>query len=233
MTIKKPDMALETGVELFLAAFNKEISNDGVLLRNAAVEPPPDTETRWFRQAFTGSTNFELLAGVSTEAADSMPGALTELLGNVFRSMAGLMGTAAGSMVACGMLTEEEDAPQQPLEEIACELLRGSGHAGWVIFAVPQPAMSFLKAISSRNRPPHLDALLGVDLPVTISFGTTDMPLAEVMKLTTGSIVQFNHLLNEPVNVVVNDCLVARGDVVVVDGNYGVRISEVLARATR
>jgi flagellar motor switch protein FliN/FliY len=78
-----------------------------------------------------------------------------------------------------------------------------------------------------------LDALLGVDLPVTISFGTTEMALAEVMKLTTGSIVQFDHLLNEPVNVVVNDCLVARGDVVVVDGNYGVRISEVLARTPR
>jgi flagellar motor switch protein FliN/FliY len=232
MTIKKPDMALETGVELFLTAFNKEISNDGGLLRNAAVEPPPDTENRWFRQAFTGSTNFELLAGISTQAVDSLPGSLTELLENVFRSMAGSLGAAAGSVVACGMLTEEE-SPRQPLEEIACELFRGSRNAGWVILAVPQPAISFLRAIASRTRPPHLDALLGVDLPVTISFGTTEMALAEVMKLTTGSIVQFDHLLNEPVNVVVNDCLVARGDVVVVDGNYGVRISEVLARTPR
>ena len=74
---------------------------------------------------------------------------------------------------------------------------------------------------------------MNVDLPVSISFGTTEMPLAEVLKLTTGSIVEFSHLLNEPVSVVVNDCLVARGDVVVVDGNYGVRISEVLARAQR
>jgi len=233
MTIKKPDMALETGVELFLTAFNKEVSSDGGLLRHAAVEPPSDTETRWFRQTFTASTNFELLAGVSTQAPDSIPGPMMELLENVFRSMAVSLGAAAGSMVACGMLTEEEDTPRQPLEEIACELLRESRNAGWVIFAVPQPAMSFLRAIPSRTRPPHLDALLGVDLPVTISFGTTEMPLAEVMKLTTGSIVQFNHLLNEPVNVVVNDCLVARGDVVVVDGNYGVRISEVLARAPR
>ena len=81
-----------------------------------------------------------------------------------------------------------------------------------------------------RSAPLHMDALLNVDLPVSISFDTTEMALADVLKLTTGSIVEFNHMLNEPVSVVVNDCLVARGDVVVVDGNYGVRISEVMAR---
>jgi flagellar motor switch protein FliN/FliY len=71
---------------------------------------------------------------------------------------------------------------------------------------------------------------MNIDLPVSISFGTTEMALADLLRLTTGSIVEFNHLLSEPVNIIVNNCLVARGDVVVVDANYGVRISEVISR---
>src|SRR5271165_3134276 len=164
MTIKKPDPALETGAKLFLTAFNKEISSDGAHLRIAAGEPSLDTETRWYRQAFTGLTTFELLAGISTQAAGALPGQLTELLENVFRSMAGSLGAAAGSIVACGMLTEEE-APEQPLEEIAYELFRESMNSGWVILAVPQAAMSFIRATGYRPGPPNLDALLSVDLP--------------------------------------------------------------------
>ena len=72
---------------------------------------------------------------------------------------------------------------------------------------------------------------MNIDLPVSVSFGTAEMALADVLRLTTGSIVEFNHLLNEPVNIIVNNCLVARGDVVVVDANYGVRITEVITPA--
>ena len=79
--------------------------------------------------------------------------------------------------------------------------------------------------------PPNLDTLMNIELPVSVSFGTAEMALADVLKLTTGSIVEFNHLLTEPVDIIVNNCLVARGDVVVVDANYGVRISEVITRA--
>jgi len=235
MTIKNPDPALEKGAELFRTAFNREAPHKAALVRIDALESPLEAGTRWFRQIFTGSTSFELFAGVSSEAAGALPGELTELLEKVFRSMAASLGAAAASLVSCGTLGEEE-APPQGLAEIAYELTGESMNAGNLVLAVPQSAMSFMRAAANRPgaRPtPHLDALLTVDLPVTISFGTTEMPLAEVLKLTAGSIVAFNHLLNEPVNVIVNDCLVARGDVVVIGGNYGVRISEVLARSSR
>ena len=48
--------------------------------------------------------------------------------------------------------------------------------------------------------------------------------MKDVLKLTTGSIVELNRGVNEPVEVLVNHCLIARGEVVVVEGNYGVRI---------
>jgi flagellar motor switch protein FliN/FliY len=86
------------------------------------------------------------------------------------------------------------------------------------------------------KRPAHsrtMDLLLDVDLPVSISFGKAQLPMKDVLKLTTGSIVELNRGLNEPVEVLVNHCLIARGEVVVVEGNYGVRIQEIASRQDR
>ncbi len=78
-----------------------------------------------------------------------------------------------------------------------------------------------------------LDLLLDVELPVSISFGKTQLPLKDVLKLTTGSIVELNRGISEPVEVLVNHCLVARGEVVVVEGNYGIRIQQIASRQDR
>ena len=78
-----------------------------------------------------------------------------------------------------------------------------------------------------------LDLLLDVELPVSVSFGKTQAPLQQVLKWTTGSIVELECMVNEPVEVVVNNCVIARGEVVVVDGNYGVRVREIVSRAQR
>lgn len=78
-----------------------------------------------------------------------------------------------------------------------------------------------------------MDLLLDVDLPVSISFGKTQMALKDVLKLTTGSIVELNRGVNDQVEVLVNQCLIARGEVVVVEGNYGVRIQQIASRQDR
>jgi flagellar motor switch protein FliN/FliY len=81
--------------------------------------------------------------------------------------------------------------------------------------------------------PPTMDLLLDVELPVSISFGKTEILMKDVLKLTTGSIVELNRGVNEPVEVLVNHCLIARGEVVVVEGNYGVRIQQIINRQDR
>ena len=81
--------------------------------------------------------------------------------------------------------------------------------------------------------PPTMDLLLDVELPVSISFGKTEILMKDVLKLTTGSIVELNRGVNEPVEVLVNHCLIARGEVVVVEGNYGVRIQQIVSRLDR
>jgi flagellar motor switch protein FliN/FliY len=86
-------------------------------------------------------------------------------------------------------------------------------------------------AESQNNK--SIDLLLDVELPVSISFGRAQLPLKDVIKLTTGSIVELNRALSEPVEVIVNNCVIARGEVVVVEGNYGIRIKQVISRQER
>jgi flagellar motor switch protein FliN/FliY len=75
--------------------------------------------------------------------------------------------------------------------------------------------------------------LMGVELAVSVSFGRVQLPLRDVLKLTAGSIIELNRTVDEPVEVIVNNCVVARGEVVVVEGNYGVRIDHILSRQER
>jgi len=81
--------------------------------------------------------------------------------------------------------------------------------------------------------PRTMDLLMDVDLPISISFGRTHLAMKDVLKLTTGSIVELNRGVNDTVEVLVNHSLIARGEVVVVEGNYGVRIQEIASRQDR
>jgi flagellar motor switch protein FliN len=82
---------------------------------------------------------------------------------------------------------------------------------------------------STRN----LELLLDVELPVSVSFGRAQLQLKDVIKLTTGSIVELNRSVSEPVDIVVNNCVIARGEVVVVEGNFGIRIKQILSKEDR
>lgn len=77
------------------------------------------------------------------------------------------------------------------------------------------------------------ELLFDVELPVSVSFGRALVPLKEILKLNSGSIVELNRAVTEPVEVIINNCVIARGEVVVVEGNYGVRIQQIISRQDR
>jgi flagellar motor switch protein FliN/FliY len=77
------------------------------------------------------------------------------------------------------------------------------------------------------------DLLLDVELPVSVSFGRSQLALKDVLNLATGSIVELNRSVTEPVEIIVNNCVIARGEVVVVAGNYGVRVRQIVSRNER
>jgi len=71
------------------------------------------------------------------------------------------------------------------------------------------------------------------DVPVTVSaiLGKSSMEVSHLLKLGKGTVVELDRKVGEAIDIYVNDRLVARGEVVVVDANYGVRVSEVISRA--
>jgi flagellar motor switch protein FliN/FliY len=99
----------------------------------------------------------------------------------------------------------------------------------------PKPALPpAVGAPSEELQKSHpIDLLLDVELPVSVSFGRAQLALKDVIKLTTGSIIELNRSVSEPVEVIVNNCVIARGEVVVVEGNFGVRIRQVISRQER
>jgi flagellar motor switch protein FliN/FliY len=76
---------------------------------------------------------------------------------------------------------------------------------------------------------PRLDAVLDVDLPLVVRFGRAIMPLRALADLGPGSVIDMGRSPDEPVDLLVGDRLIARGEVVIVGGNYGVRITELAA----
>src|SRR5205823_13615194 len=79
----------------------------------------------------------------------------------------------------------------------------------------------------------NLAILMDVQLPVSIRFGETEMILEEIVKLGVGSVIELNSGIDQPVELVVNNRILARGEVVTVDGYYGVRITEIINAADR
>ncbi|HVZ16285.1 MAG TPA: flagellar motor switch protein FliN [Terriglobales bacterium] len=78
-------------------------------------------------------------------------------------------------------------------------------------------------AISSDN----LDLLLDVPLAVTLRFGQRRMPLREILQLASGSVVELDRQADDAVDLLLDERIIARGQVVVVDGCYGLRVTEV------
>lgn len=78
------------------------------------------------------------------------------------------------------------------------------------------------------STPRNIDSLLDISLPITIELGRTKMLIREVLDLGPGSVIELDKMSGEPVDLFVNDKKFARGEVVVIEENFGVRITELL-----
>jgi len=80
---------------------------------------------------------------------------------------------------------------------------------------------------------PGIELLLDVELEASLRFGCREMPLGEILDLGPGDVVQLDRHLADPVDLIVGDKIVARGEVVVINGNFGLRVTEVAAPKKR
>ncbi len=79
----------------------------------------------------------------------------------------------------------------------------------------------------------YIDMLLDLHMPISIELGRTKMAIADILALGPGSVVELNKLAGEPVEVLVNQKTVALGEVVVVDENFGVRVTQLMSPEDR
>ncbi|MCS7154431.1 MAG: flagellar motor switch protein FliN [Bacteroidota bacterium] len=100
---------------------------------------------------------------------------------------------------------------------------------------VPIRAAQFPELASERNGTPvaNLEILADVHLEISVELGRRTMPLAEVLRLTKGSLIELDKLAGEPVDILVNGRKIAQGEVVVIDENFGVRIIGLVSPAQR
>jgi flagellar motor switch protein FliN len=96
--------------------------------------------------------------------------------------------------------------------------------AAAVSAAKPVPAAA---SAAAPKLSPGLELLLDVELEASLRFGSREMPLGEILDLGPGDVVQLDRHVADPVDLIVGDKIVARGEVVLVNGNFGLRVTEV------
>jgi flagellar motor switch protein FliN/FliY len=158
---------------------------------------------------------------------------------------------AAGELLAktgknCRVESFEESAGESKL---SCAFQLKSGERAWTILvrdevravkdAAPQPAAPAPIAPAPIAPAPlpglsaGVELLLDVELEASLRFGCKEMPLAEILDLGPGDVVQLDRNVADPVDLIVGDKIVARGEVVLVNGNFGLRVTEVASPRKR
>ena len=97
----------------------------------------------------------------------------------------------------------------------------------------PEPLKPAASAVGSTGLSRGVELLLDVELDATLRFGCREMPLGEILDLGPGDVVQLDRHIADPVDLIVGDKIVARGEVVLINGNFGLRVTEVSAPKKR
>jgi flagellar motor switch protein FliN/FliY len=79
----------------------------------------------------------------------------------------------------------------------------------------------------------NLDLVMDIPIQLTVELGRTRMPIRNLLQLAQGSVVELNELAGEPLDVFVNGCLVAQGEVVVVNEKFGIRLTDIITPSER
>lgn len=79
----------------------------------------------------------------------------------------------------------------------------------------------------------NLDMILDIPVSLTVELGRTKIAIRSLLQLAQGSVVELDGLAGEPMNVLVNGCLIAQGEVVVVNDKFGIRLTDIISPAER
>lgn len=184
----------------------------------AEISPTANTQREPDGKAWTVTRPDALVMLV--EIGTPSPDLLTGLLANLGESL-------GAAPIDCG-----PDAIIEPVDASVVAVLdaEGNGISCYLTPLADDPAADMSPEDTPENGLITLGMLREVPLELSAEIGRTRMSVAEILQLNVGSIIELDRTAGSPVDVVVNGSLIARGEVVVIDDEYGVRITEVVGR---
>ncbi len=87
--------------------------------------------------------------------------------------------------------------------------------------------------MGTTEAPSKIDLILDVTLPVTVELGRARMQIQDILKLTPGSVIALDKSAGDPVELLINDRPIAKGEVVIIDENFGVRLTSIVTTTER
>jgi len=135
-------------------------------------------------------------------------------------------------------IEKESDLNEKQTEQPAAEYIQHEETQQAEPVHVPvdvQPAAfsEFEHVSSPQGDSRNLDMLLDIPLQVTVELGRTKRTVQEILALSSGSIIELDKLAGEPVDILINSKLIAKGEVVVIDENFGVRVTDIISQRDR
>ena len=124
---------------------------------------------------------------------------------------------------ATGTSGEEVSAPETQTVKAAPEI------------RAEEPQVLITPTVGPAPEGQHGDVglVLDIELPVTVRLGTTEMTLQEILRLGSGAMIELSKSVDEPVELMVNNKIIAFGEVVVVEGNFAFRVTEIVSKTDR
>jgi len=99
--------------------------------------------------------------------------------------------------------------------------------------AAPAPALANVRAAGTGQPVQSLDFILDIPLKITVELGRSKMAIRDILQLAQGSVIELSKFAGEPLEVLVNEKLIARGEVVVVNEKFGVRLTDIISPVER
>ena len=159
------------------------------------------------------------LAAALSSATGALSAALAAKHGEVTFRVESVTGLAFGGMLVLPLATPGDRSGGSMQLYFDTELIEALSAAP----AAEAPADSGDRSV----HPANLKLVMDVELNVSLRFGQRQLPLREVLELGSGSVIELDRMVDEPVELLLDGKLVARGEAVIVDGNYGLRVTEI------
>ncbi|GIN61536.1 flagellar motor switch phosphatase FliY [Robertmurraya siralis] len=152
----------------------------------------------------------------------------------------------AGAQASAPVYSEASQQSSQPggyqippMQQPMAHHQPGPQHYGAQYQSGPQPTVqpamfsSFDQYQLQESEAKNLNMLFDIPLQVTVELGRTKRSVKEILELSPGSIIELDKLAGEPVDILVNNRLIAKGEVVVIDENFGVRVTDIISQTDR